>query len=117
MVHVSIPFHLTLLQLYKYATKLKLLEHGLLSAVHDISEPSESIRDEAGDEGPKAGAEMETFEEYKERMDDLVQKSLRSASSSTRDNYKDGLVYQARKDVILEFLKAAIQKKCSNCGA
>ena len=43
---------------------------------------------------------------------------LARAPNNTRDSYKDTLVYQARKDLINEFLKSCMLKKCQNndCG-
>jgi ribosomal protein S3AE len=63
--------------------------------------------------------QVETFDDYELRVKAFVAASLASASSSKRDDYKDGQVYQERKTVIHDFLKAAITKKCQNpsCGA
>ena len=43
---------------------------------------------------------------------------LARTPNNTRDSYKDALVYQARKDLINEFLKSCVLKKCQNsdCG-
>lgn len=61
----------------------------------------------------------ESFESFEKRLNTIVALHLASASSSKRDNYKDGQVYQERKTVIHDFIKTAISKKCQNpnCGA
>ena len=43
---------------------------------------------------------------------------LARTPNNTRDSYKDALVYQARKDLINDFLKSCLLKKCQNsdCG-
>ena len=70
--------------------------------------------EEDADEDP-----AEAFEEFEARLQTYVAFTLASASSSKRDDYKDGQVYQERKSVIHEFLKTAVSKKCQNpnCGA
>jgi len=61
----------------------------------------------------------ETIADFESRINLFVSVHFSKASSSTRDHYKDSLVYQARKDLITEFLRTTITKKCSNegCGA
>ena len=62
--------------------------------------------------------EDESVEEFEQRLNLYVAAVLRQASSSKRDDYKDGLVYQHRKNTISQFLKAAVNfKKCANCAA
>jgi hypothetical protein len=90
------------------------LEHGLLEAaldvdnitLHTASDDDEDSRDE-------------TIPELEGRVNLFVMVHLSKASGSKRDHYKDSLVYQARKDLIQEFLRSTITKKCSNesCGA
>jgi hypothetical protein len=69
-----------------------------------------------GDDGDLP--EDETIQEFASRVDQYVNIHLQRASSSKRDSYKDSLVYQTRKELINEFLKAAIRPKCNNedCG-
>lgn len=90
------------------------MEHGLLEAaldvdnitLHTASDDDEDSRDE-------------TIPELEGRVNLFVMVHLSKASGSKRDHYKDSLVYQARKDLIQEFLRSTITKKCSNegCGA
>jgi DNA-directed RNA polymerase I subunit RPA1 len=90
------------------------LEHGLLEAALNVelitlqtaTDDDEDSRDE-------------TISEFESRINLFVSVHLSKASGSKRDHYKDSLVYQARKDLIAEFLKSTITKKCSNegCGA
>ncbi|KAJ7590794.1 hypothetical protein C8J56DRAFT_858082 [Mycena floridula] len=133
-------FKLNRAELYRYQARLMLLDHGLLNAalgVEDVTisvkkrkskklakkggkkkaEP-ESEADATEDEMEVDGEEDETLAEFEMRLNDYVQTHLRRASGSKRDHYKDGLVYQTRKDVINEFLKSTILVKCRNedCG-
>jgi hypothetical protein len=90
------------------------LEHGLLEAaldvdhitLHTATDDDEDSRDE-------------TISELESRINLFVMVHLSKASGSKRDHYKDSLVYQARKDLIQEFLRTTMTKKCSNegCGA
>lgn len=70
--------------------------------------------EEDADEDP-----AESYEAFEARLQAFVAIVLTSASSSKRDDYKDGQVYQERKAVIHDFLKTAVSKKCQNpnCGA
>ncbi|KIJ70148.1 hypothetical protein HYDPIDRAFT_78326 [Hydnomerulius pinastri MD-312] len=102
----------------KFVAKLRLLEHGLLEAAHGVDE----IRMRTGggnDDGEGEDERDETAEEFEKRIELYVGIHLARASSSKRDHYKDNLVYQARKDVLMDFLKTTISKKCQNegCGA
>jgi hypothetical protein len=102
---------LTYLQMCKYVAKFRLLEHGLLDAalaVDDILMPNEK-NDEKG----------ETTEDFQQRVNLFVAVYMSRASDSDRHHHKDGAVYQSRKDVIFQFLKATSLKQCQNerCGA
>ena len=61
----------------------------------------------------------ESEEKFEKRVHLYAVLMLQRASGSKRDNYKDSLVYQTRKDLIVDFLKSAIVKKCqnANCSA
>ncbi|KAG2154984.1 uncharacterized protein EDB93DRAFT_1130600 [Suillus bovinus] len=98
----------------KYVAKFRLLEHGLLEAALDVDNiTSHTANDDDED------SRNETIPELESRVNLFVTVHLSKASGSKRDHYKDSLVYQARKDLIQEFLKTTITKKCSNegCGA
>ncbi|KAJ8584792.1 beta and beta-prime subunits of DNA dependent RNA-polymerase [Rhizopogon salebrosus TDB-379] len=98
----------------KYAAKFRLLEHGLLEAALDVDLITlQTATDDDED------SHDETISEFESRINLFVSVHLSKASGSKRDHYKDSLVYQARKDLIAEFLKSTITKKCSNegCGA
>ena len=62
--------------------------------------------------------ETETLEAFEQRVRVFVQLNLLRASGS-RDNYKHSLVFQTRKDLIQDILKASLINKCQNpgCGA
>ena len=64
------------------------------------------------------GNDAETLQAFEQRVQAFVQLNLLRASGS-RDNYKHTLVYQARKDLIQQILKASLLKRCQNpgCGA
>lgn len=85
----------------------------MLDDLRVTSEKKGKLEEENDDEP------TETFDDYQMRINTFVAAHLASASSSKRDDYKDGQVYQERKAVIHEFLKATITKKCQNpsCGA
>lgn len=58
--------------------------------------------------------DIEPDDEFISRVEAYVHLQLSRASGSKRDDYKDALVYQARKDLINEFLKSTILNKCQN---
>jgi len=100
---------LTTLQMCKYVAKFRLLEHGLLDAalaVDDILMPNEKD-DEKG----------ETIDDFQQRVNLFVTVCMGRASDN--DHHKDGAIYQSRKDLIFQFLKATSLKQCKNerCGA
>ena len=51
------------------------------------------------------------------RINDYVQKAFKVHGKGQRDAYKDELVFQTRREVITEFMKYAMLKKCANCSA
>ena len=56
----------------------------------------------------------ESPSEFIARLNLYVAIHLARSPKNNRDSYKDGLVYQARKDLINEFLKSCMLKKCQN---
>ncbi|KAI0307221.1 beta and beta-prime subunits of DNA dependent RNA-polymerase [Multifurca ochricompacta] len=107
-------FKLPRQELVKYVAKLRLLEHGMLdaaSALNNLQRKSKSKEQDLSDE-----SKSETLEAFEQRVEAFVQLNLLRASGS-RDNYKHSLVFQERKDLIQEVLKASLIKKCQNCGA
>ena len=95
----------------KAAAKLKLLEFGLLNAANLLDDVS--FGDQTGQS--KEDAAKETVEDFEKRLDQYVQIHLAKSSSARRGDYKDGPVYQARKQVMDEFIKNAQSnsKRCS----
>lgn len=97
--------------------KLRLLEYGFLVAakalddIHYSTKKGRGAGDEDGDDEPE-----ESYEAYEQRINLYVAAHMATASSSKRDAYKDGLVYQTRKDVINDFIKVTMSKKCQNSG-
>jgi len=51
------------------------------------------------------------------RINEYVETAFKVHGKGQRDAYKDELVFQTRKEVITEFLKYAMLKKCANCSA
>lgn len=80
---------------------------------------TESRKRKAGedDENDEEESTQESYEDFEKRVNHFVNEIISRESSSRRDHYKTGLVFQARKDVIVEFMKATMLKKCSNCTA
>ena len=72
---------------------------------------SEEDNEEADDD---VGFPDETPQEFMTRINLYVAIHLSRAKGNTRDNYKDGLVYQVRKELINDFLKNTILRKCQN---
>lgn len=56
----------------------------------------------------------ETPHEFIARINLYVAIHLARDPKNSRDSYKDGPVYQARKDLINEFLRSCLLKKCQN---
>jgi DNA-directed RNA polymerase I subunit RPA1 len=96
--------------------KLQLLDHGMLDAASALD--NLHIRPKTKTKGRNAEDDAETSEAVEQRVQAFVQLNLLRASGS-RDNYKHGLVYQARKDLIQQILKASLMKRCQKpgCGA
>jgi hypothetical protein len=102
-------------KLWKYLAKLRLLERGLLDAAQGIddmqlrTQRNKDKEEEVSRESPQA---------FIARINLYVAIHLARTPNNTRDSYKDALVYQARKDLINDFLKSCLLKKCQNsdCG-
>jgi hypothetical protein len=96
--------------------KLRLLEHGMLDAASALNDFH--IKSRSKEQDARIDAEAETLEAFEQRVQVFVQLILLRASGS-RDDYKHSLVFQARKDLIQEILKASVLKRCQNlgCGA
>ncbi|PFH51377.1 hypothetical protein AMATHDRAFT_74938 [Amanita thiersii Skay4041] len=130
-------FKMNRTKLCKYVAKLRLLERGLLDAANGIDDLQLKVHKKVktkrkkDDTHENSNAEEvvelameeteipeETSEEFRRRINLYVAVHLARTPMSKRDHYKDTLVYQARKDIINEFLKAAIINKCQNldCG-
>ncbi|TRM68131.1 hypothetical protein BD626DRAFT_555014 [Schizophyllum amplum] len=108
--------------LWKYMAKLKLLEVGLLDAAKGVDDIHLRVSRRGRDKDamdvdmPAQTKEIEeTPEQFMMRLNLYVAVNLRHAKGK-RDNYKDGLVYQTRKDLIHEFLRSTSLNKCQNEG-
>lgn len=71
-----------------------------------------------GEDDDDEDEQLETYEAFETRINAFVALHIRQSSSS-RDSYKEGLVYQERKNLIAQFIKSTHSKKCQNpsCGA
>ena len=76
------------------------------------------LRIQHNKDGEEEEVSQETPQAFIARISLYVAIHLARAPNNTRDSYKDPLVYQARKDLINEFLKNCVLKKCQNndCG-
>ena len=83
-------------------------------ALDDIHYSTKKSR--GGDDEEDDGEPEETYEAYEQRINLYVAAHMATASSSKRDAYKDSLVYQTRKDVINDFIKTTIARKCQSKG-
>ena len=101
-------------KLVKYVARLRLLDHGMLDAASALDNLHMRPKTKEQDDGN----DVETLQAFEQRVQAFVQLNLLRASGS-RDNYKHTLVYQARKDLIQQILKASLLKRCQNpgCGA
>lgn len=101
-------------KLVKYVAKLRLLDHGMLGAASALDNLHMRSKNKAKD----SEDETETLEAFEQRVQAFVQLNLLRASGS-RDNYKHTLVYDARRDLIQQILKASLLRGCHNpgCGA
>jgi DNA-directed RNA polymerase I subunit RPA1 len=105
--------------------KLRLLERGLVDAalgVDDLqlqSKPSKGKgkAEEEGEDVEMDGGDDdtpdETPEQFMSRINLYVAIHL-SRTKNTRDDYKNETAYQMRKDIIQDFLRSSILKKCQN---
>ena len=107
------------MQLCKFVAKLRLLEYGFLVAAKALDDIHYSTKKKRGADEDEDDEPAETYEAYEQRINLYVAAHMATASSSKRDAYKDALVYQARKDVIQDFIKTSMLRKCqnANCSA
>lgn len=72
-----------------------------------------------GEDDEGSDEPLESYEDFEKRVNAFVAVNFAAASSTSRDNYKDGLVFQERKNLISQFIKLTHTKKCPNpsCGA
>lgn len=104
----------------KFIAKLRLLEHGLLVAAQKLNDlQTEARKRKAGEEDEEEDDDttQESYQDFEKRVNIFVAEHIGRDSTTSRDHYKAGLVFQARKDVIMEFMKATMLKKCHNCTA
>ncbi|KAH9850735.1 beta and beta-prime subunits of DNA dependent RNA-polymerase [Lenzites betulinus] len=105
--------------LCKYVAKLRLLEYGFVVAAKALDDMHYDTKKGRRAEDEDEDEPAESYEAFEQRVNLYVAAHLATASSSKRDSYKDGLVYQARKEAINDFIKTSMTKKCQNtsCGA
>ena len=101
------------IQVAKFAAKLRLLERGLLVPAQQIDKLQlHKTKKEGGAEDAMDEAAMNIL-----RINDYVETTFKVHGKGQRDAYKDELVFQTRKEVITEFLRYTMLKKCANCSA
>lgn len=99
--------------------KFRLLEHGLLDAAKALDDLHVNTK-KVGEDEDEEDVVAESLADFEKRVNLFVTIHLaRAPPGSGRDNYKDGMVYNARKELIAEFTKAVMVRKCQNpdCGA
>jgi len=108
--------------------KLRLLERGLVDAAMGVDDLHLKVKiakgkgkaaDEEGDvEMEEDDTPDETAEQFMARINLYVSIHL-SRTTNSRDEYKSELAYTIRKDLIQEFLRNTLLKKCQNsdCGS
>lgn len=96
-----------------------MLEYGLLQAARDLDDLHRRVRTGGDDAEEDNGTTDESVKEFRVRVGLFVAVHLHRATTSQRDDYKMGLCYQARQNLIAEFLKAVMRNSCQNedCGA
>lgn len=96
-----------------------MLEHGLLLGAQGLDDLRIVSKKTTGADVEEDDEPTENYEAFEARVNAYVAIHLHQASGSKRDHYKDNLVYQARRELIQDFLKTTITKKCQNpgCGA
>jgi len=119
----------------KFEAKLRLLEHGLLDAAFEVDNIQQEVTirsmkmNPTGKSGKSKQGETEdmdmddadsdeTIPAFLQRLNEYVQLHLSRASGSRRDNYKDHMVYNVRKETIQDFLRSTLLPKCQkeDCG-
>ena len=92
------------------------MEYGFLVAAKALDDIHHGTHKKRGVDDDENDEPAETYEAFEQRINLYVAAHMSTASSSKRDAYKDSLVYQARKDVINDFLKTSMSKKCQNAN-
>jgi hypothetical protein len=114
-------FKMNRTQLWKYIAKLRLLEHGLVEAAQGIDDLTLQVRRAKG-KGKEAEDTMDVDEdetsyekddEFITRINLFVAIHMQKTKGS-RDGYKNEIAYQMRKDLIQDFLRNTMLKKCQN---
>lgn len=109
----------------QYKARMILLERGLVTDSDDLASVNiQAVKPLAKAKAAREGQGDDTGEslvEYEERLwkhiTNAVKKAKRAGINCDRDSYKSAICFDKRKDLIHEFLKSTIRKKCSNCQA
>ncbi|WRT67829.1 uncharacterized protein IL334_004803 [Kwoniella shivajii] len=128
-------FKMPELILASYVARIRLLDAGLLTESHEVAsifakamgtstsrddEPNDDEEEIAGGGGGPKTITKENAAELIVRVDAYVSATLEAAkkasNGSTRDSYKDGLVFEERKRLLAEFSKKN-WGKCTRCAA
>ena len=122
-------------QIYRYTAKLQLLDYGLVHAANTlddfVAQPAGSDKkakgkgkkSSAGAEGSDGeaaadGAAFVTPAQYKLQVDAYVAHRLAQHPDARQNDFKIGIVYDARRKLIAELLKAVVARPiCHTCGA
>ena len=102
----------------KYRCKLRLIQHGLLSAAEDVENIVESKTEETGD-GNNLSEEESVADSVIRRRNAFVKKAIKSAKASSWEwkREKNEGVAEARRVVVKAFMKAiTANRTCGNCN-
>ncbi|WWC70704.1 uncharacterized protein I206_104655 [Kwoniella pini CBS 10737] len=126
-------FKMPELILASYVARIRLLDAGLLTESHEVAsifakamgspvskDDEPDLEEEIAGGGGHKAISRENAAELIVRVDAYVSATLEAAkkvsNGSTRDAYKDGLVFEERKRLLSEFAKKN-WAKCSRCSA
>lgn len=91
------------------------MDHGLLDIANSVEDMKIKVtRNEGEEEEDEETVTEESVADFSRRVNMYVALSMRMHPERSRDQYKDEMVYQARKNLIAEFLAATALKKCRN---
>ena len=99
---------------------LRLLDHGLLAEAQTLEDfhPNFGSKEEnRWDDQDEMNPDDAAVQVYLNKIEAHVSLSFQGASGCSRDDYKQELVYEYRKQVIKRLFQDSRTKRCMNCKA